>query len=90
MAAANVARAADAPADEIPRRPLGKAGVRISALGVGGHHLGDMKTVEEAIGVVHEAIDAGVNRCLASRSAAPASTCRSSASAVSAWDARRP
>jgi len=46
--------------DEIPRRMLGRTGVKVSALGVGGHHLGDVKTVDEAIGLVHEAIDAGI------------------------------
>ena len=45
---------------EIPRRPLGRTGVQVSALGLGGHHLGDLKTVEEAIGLVHEAVDAGI------------------------------
>jgi aryl-alcohol dehydrogenase-like predicted oxidoreductase len=34
--------------DEIPRRNLGRTGVQVSALGVGGHHLGDAKTVDEA------------------------------------------
>jgi len=42
-------------------RPLGGTGVRVSALGVGGHHLGDLPNVETAIRLVHEAIDAGVN-----------------------------
>ncbi len=46
--------------DEIPRRKLGSTGVEVSALGVGGHHLGDLKTVEEAVGLVHEAVDAGI------------------------------
>jgi len=32
----------------------------VSALGLGGHHLGDLKTVTEAIRLVHEAIDAGI------------------------------
>jgi len=44
----------------IPQRPLGRAGARVSALGLGGHHLGDLKTVDEAIKLVHEAIDAGI------------------------------
>jgi predicted aldo/keto reductase-like oxidoreductase len=47
-------------ADEIPRRPLGRTGAQVSALGLGGHHLGDLKTVEEAIRLVHEAVDAGI------------------------------
>src|SRR6195256_3055194 len=50
----------DQPAGEIQRRPLGRTGVQVSALGVGGHHLGDFKTVEEAIRLVHEAVDAGI------------------------------
>jgi aryl-alcohol dehydrogenase-like predicted oxidoreductase len=45
---------------EIPRRPLGRTGVQISALGVGGHHLGDFPTVDGAIRLVHEAVDAGI------------------------------
>jgi uncharacterized protein len=45
---------------EIPQRPLGRTGLKVSALGVGGHHLGEFKTVEEAIRLVHEAVDAGV------------------------------
>ena len=48
------------PAGEIPRRPLGRTGVQVSALGLGGHHLGDLKTVEEAVRLVHEAVDAGI------------------------------
>src|SRR4051812_10702261 len=47
-------------AEEIPRRPLGKAGDKVSILGVGGHHLGDFATLDEAARLVHEAIDAGV------------------------------
>ena len=45
---------------EIPQRPLGRTGAKVSALGVGGHHLGDFKTVEEAIRLVHEAVEAGI------------------------------
>ena len=47
-------------ADTIPRRPLGRTGIPVSALGLGGHHLGDLPTVEEAIRLVHEAVDAGI------------------------------
>ncbi len=45
---------------EISQRPFGRTGAKVSALGVGGHHLGDFKTVEEAIRLVHEAVDAGI------------------------------
>ncbi len=47
-------------ADAIPIRTLGKTGAQISALGMGGHHLGDVPTSEEAIDLVHAALDAGV------------------------------
>ncbi len=45
---------------EIPRRPLGRTGVQVSALGLGGATLGQAKSLEEAIRITHEAIDAGV------------------------------
>src|SRR3954470_5208131 len=44
----------------IPQRPLGRTGAKVSALGLGGHHLGDLKTVDEAIRLVHEAVEAGI------------------------------
>jgi len=53
--------APDAGAGEIPLRPFGRhADVKISALGMGGHHLGDMSNVEECISLIHEAIDSGI------------------------------
>ena len=45
---------------DIPTRPLGKTGVSVSALGLGGYHLGDVGTQKEAIRIVHAAVDAGV------------------------------
>jgi aryl-alcohol dehydrogenase-like predicted oxidoreductase len=45
---------------EIPKRPFGRTNVQVSALGLGGHHLGEFKEAEEAIRLVHEAIDAGI------------------------------
>jgi predicted aldo/keto reductase-like oxidoreductase len=45
---------------EIPRRQLGRTGVEVSALALGGYHLGLAKTKREAIRIVREAIDAGV------------------------------
>jgi uncharacterized protein len=48
-------------AGEIPRRPFGRHDVKVSILGLGGHHLGEAKSLEEAIAIVHEAIDAGIN-----------------------------
>src|ERR1700732_1266718 len=46
--------------DQIPLRPLGRTGIKVSALGLGGHPLGDVATVDEAVELVHEAIDAGI------------------------------
>jgi aryl-alcohol dehydrogenase-like predicted oxidoreductase len=46
---------------EIPRRALGKTGLQVSALAVGGHHIGDPRTYEEAEAIVARAVDAGVN-----------------------------
>jgi aryl-alcohol dehydrogenase-like predicted oxidoreductase len=45
---------------DIPRRPLGKAGDLVSALGLGGYHLGKITSDREAIRVVHAAIDSGI------------------------------
>ncbi len=44
----------------IPQRFLGSTGVKVSALGLGGYHLGKMKSRRDAIRVVHAAIDVGV------------------------------
>ncbi|HVY41056.1 MAG TPA: aldo/keto reductase [Polyangia bacterium] len=46
---------------DIPRRKLGKTGVEVSALGMGGHHLGELPTATDAARLVHEAIDAGID-----------------------------
>ncbi len=57
-----VGEAASAAGDlgAIPLRPFGKTDAKVSALGIGGHHLGDLPTVEDAIALVHAAVDAGV------------------------------
>jgi len=47
--------------DQVPQRPLGKTGVQISALGVGGYHLGSTKDQQEAIELVARALDAAIN-----------------------------
>src|SRR5438128_8968660 len=45
---------------EIPRRPLGTVGDKVSALGLGGYHLGTVKSEREAVRIVYAAIDAGI------------------------------
>src|SRR6202789_3252107 len=52
-----------APGGEAPGiiyRKFGSTGAQISAIGVGGHHLGDVPTLDAAVQLIHEAIDAGV------------------------------
>jgi len=45
----------------IPLRPFGRhADVMVSALGLGGYHLGAVKSVRESIRIAHAAIDAGI------------------------------
>jgi predicted aldo/keto reductase-like oxidoreductase len=52
---------ATASAGQVPKKPLGKTGVMVSALGVGGFHLGSAKDQNEVNEIVGSAIDAGVN-----------------------------
>src|SRR5580704_4480420 len=47
--------------DQIPRKPLGSTGVQVSAIGIGGFTLGDAPSLQEAIDIVHEAVEAGVD-----------------------------
>jgi aryl-alcohol dehydrogenase-like predicted oxidoreductase len=44
----------------IPLRALGKTGAKVSAIGLGGHHLGQPKSYDDCERIVHEAIGAGV------------------------------
>ena len=46
--------------DTIPMRTLGRTGVEVSAIGLGGYHLGAMKSIREAVNLIHAAIDAGI------------------------------
>jgi aryl-alcohol dehydrogenase-like predicted oxidoreductase len=46
---------------EIPKRPLGSTGLKVSVLGVGGYHLGSVDSDSEATQIVNEALDAGIN-----------------------------
>jgi len=45
---------------EIPRRPFGPSGELVSALALGGYHLGLVGSKREAVRIVHAAIDAGI------------------------------
>jgi aryl-alcohol dehydrogenase-like predicted oxidoreductase len=51
---------ADKSGSEIPRRPLGRTGVEVSALALGGYNLGLVKSQREAVKIVQAAFDAGI------------------------------
>src|ERR1700742_4311732 len=44
----------------IPLRAFGKADAKVSALGLGGHHLGAAKDEQTAVEIVHRAIEGGI------------------------------
>ncbi len=44
----------------IPQRPFGRTGETVSALGMGGYHLGEVGSEREATSLVHAGIEAGV------------------------------
>src|SRR3954449_11516130 len=47
-------------AGSMPRRPLGRTGVEVSLIGLGGYHLGKPKEDAEATRMIHAAVDHGV------------------------------
>jgi uncharacterized protein len=51
----------DGASGEIPRRALGTTGVEVTAIGLGGYHLGLVKDESVAVRIVQEAIDGGVS-----------------------------
>ena len=46
---------------QVPRRQFGKTSVQFSALGLGGHHLGDAEDLKTAKEIVDKAFEGGVN-----------------------------
>lgn len=50
-----------AAAGEMPYRTLGRTGEKVSIVGLGGYHLGLVKDEEEALRIIHAAIDNGIN-----------------------------
>jgi aryl-alcohol dehydrogenase-like predicted oxidoreductase len=47
--------------DKIPRKTFGRTKEQLSCIGIGGYSLGSAPSLKEAITIVHEAVDAGVN-----------------------------
>jgi predicted aldo/keto reductase-like oxidoreductase len=58
--AADAVEAADAGRTGLPTRPLGKTGVRVSLLCLGGWHIGSVKDQKVAIKIMHKALDEGL------------------------------
>jgi aryl-alcohol dehydrogenase-like predicted oxidoreductase len=50
-----------APTGDIPKRPLGKTGLRTSIIGMGGYHIGSAEDLNTAKRIVDEGLDAGIN-----------------------------
>src|ERR1700723_2489091 len=61
---ANMAQESDesqqVPAGQVPKKPLGRTGVQVSAMGLGGYHLGSAETDQAAVEIVAKALDHGV------------------------------
>jgi aryl-alcohol dehydrogenase-like predicted oxidoreductase len=57
-----LAAAATPPAsgEAVPRRPLGRTGVQVSIVGLGGHHIGRQQDPAESVRLIRAAIDAGI------------------------------
>ena len=44
----------------IPLKDFGKTGVKVSALGMGGHHLGEAQDENTAVEIIHRSVDGGI------------------------------
>jgi aryl-alcohol dehydrogenase-like predicted oxidoreductase len=65
MAGANMAQqpnddSQQVPSGTVPKKPLGRTGVQVSAMGLGGYHLGSAETDQAAVEIVAKALDHGV------------------------------
>ncbi len=49
------------PSGQVPKKTLGRTGVQVSAMGIGGYHLGSAQTDQAAIEIVAKALDYGVD-----------------------------
>src|SRR5215208_1263203 len=52
--------AGDAEEKGVPTRPLGKTGVNVSIICLGGWHIGSVKDKKEAVKIMHAALDEGL------------------------------
>ncbi|MGA9586802.1 MAG: aldo/keto reductase [Terracidiphilus sp.] len=51
----------DVPDFQVPKRPMGKTGLQVSILGMGGYHLGTIDDQSEVTDMVAKALDHGIN-----------------------------
>jgi hypothetical protein len=51
----------DVPEFQVPKRPMGKTGLQVSILGMGGYHLGTVDDQSEVTDMVAKALDHGIN-----------------------------
>jgi aryl-alcohol dehydrogenase-like predicted oxidoreductase len=60
LAGSVLAQTSSAADTGMPTRPLGRTGERVSIIGLGGWHIGSVKDENEAIRIMHTAIDEGL------------------------------
>lgn len=60
LAAAGLAASAQTQSEGMIYRTLGKTGEKVSAIGLGGHHIGRPKDPDEGIRIIRSAIDRGI------------------------------
>jgi aryl-alcohol dehydrogenase-like predicted oxidoreductase len=60
MAQPQPAQSQEVPDGQVPKKPLGRTGVQVSAMGLGGYHLGSAETDQAANEIVAKAFDHGV------------------------------
>jgi aryl-alcohol dehydrogenase-like predicted oxidoreductase len=51
----------EVPSGQVPKKPLGRTGVQVAAMGLGGYHLGSAETDQAANEIVAKALDHGVD-----------------------------
>jgi aryl-alcohol dehydrogenase-like predicted oxidoreductase len=60
MAQQQTEQSQEVPSGVVPKKPLGKTGMQVSAMGLGGYHLGSAETDQAAVEIVAKALDHGV------------------------------
>ena len=61
LAAIGLAASAQTKSNGMIYRTLGKTGEKVSAIGLGGYHIGVPKDAEEGVRIIRTAVDRGMN-----------------------------